>query len=288
MRSPSEVDVYFGTGLGGLFHGTLILSSGIENLYSEDIDGDGEAEVVIVPNHLIWSWGGVAQASISVLNDYVEGERLSATTFSIPATTSTTLDFMDVNRNGISAVVGRSHSGLFLLEGKQPNVRSCDFDQNGTCDVGDLDALLYEGIATQDLVFDLDKSGAIDLQDRDAFLSEIDSLPGDLSFDGKTGVEDLNVLAKNWQQDAHSYADGDLNGDSRIDAADLNLIGQWWQRESKLKSKRQLVSRRSLARVDGARSQGRIPTALARDELRFDVDPTLESILAVHPSWRAK
>lgn len=105
----------------------------------------------------------------------------------------------------------------------------CDFDGSGTCDVADLNELMYTGLASGDTKYDLDGSGVLDLGDRDAMLREIESLPGDANTDGTVDAQDLNAVGSNWQMDGiTSYADGDFNGDGRSDATDLNDIGLFW------------------------------------------------------------
>lgn len=106
----------------------------------------------------------------------------------------------------------------------------CDFDGSGTCDIADLDELLYTGLSSGDSKYDLDGSGTVDLADRDAFLSEIGTVPGDFDLDGKVIASDLNVLGGNWTaSDLTSYAQGDANGDGNANAADLNVVGGNWQ-----------------------------------------------------------
>lgn len=114
----------------------------------------------------------------------------------------------------------------------------CDFDGNGSCDIGDLDALLYGGQESQDALYDLTGDGTVDLADRDAWLSQAGTQeagqaypPGDFNFSNKTDAADLNVLGLAWQSEATSYAEGDANGDGVVNAADLNIVGLHWQEE---------------------------------------------------------
>ena len=104
----------------------------------------------------------------------------------------------------------------------------CDFDGSGSCDIGDLNELLYTGLGSGDAKYDLDNSGSVDLGDRDALLVEIGALPGDADLNGLVNAADLNSLGSNWQARVSSWADGDFNGDSVADVADLNEMGLWW------------------------------------------------------------
>lgn len=108
----------------------------------------------------------------------------------------------------------------------------CDFDSSGSCDIADLDELLYTGLGSQDAKYDLDGSGGeITLADRDAFLEEVGTFPGDFDLDGKVVAGDLNTLGGNWlKDDLTSYAQGDANGDGKADAGDLNALGSNWQK----------------------------------------------------------
>ncbi len=119
----------------------------------------------------------------------------------------------------------------------QPTDAACDFDQNGACDVTDVDMLLREGQASQTLdPYDLNGDGAVDLSDRDTWLelagaeNGLSLVAGDTNLDGVVAATDLNVLGTNWlRTDATSISQGDFNGDSKVDATDLNEVGVNWQ-----------------------------------------------------------
>ena len=114
---------------------------------------------------------------------------------------------------------------------------SCDFDDNFSCDVADLD-LLTQAFGTSDERFNLDSSNdVIDEGDRDAWLivagvslfGEPFKL-GDTNLDGAVNATDLNVLGLNWLAvDAAGWSAGDFNGDRRVDSQDLDLVGVNWQ-----------------------------------------------------------
>ncbi len=130
----------------------------------------------------------------------------------------------------VGAFAARPHGVLTFVEGPGGNFDACDFDENGRCDIADLDQLLYSGLTSGDLKYDLDGSGTVDLKDRDSFLSGLSTVPGDFDLDGKVVASDLNVLGGNWQQTGlTSYAQGDANGDGVANAQDLNAVGNNWQ-----------------------------------------------------------
>ena len=114
----------------------------------------------------------------------------------------------------------------FVVPGGDP----CDFDDNGVCDIVDLDELLYVGLGSNDPVYDLDGSGTVDLDDRDEWLSQVNSFPGDFDLNGQVVSGDLNTLGGNWRRtDLTSYGQGDSDGDGDADAGDLNALGSNWQ-----------------------------------------------------------
>ncbi len=113
----------------------------------------------------------------------------------------------------------------------------CDFDGNGSCDIGDLDALLYNGQQSQDAKYDLTGDGVVDSQDRDEWLTQAgvkemgQAYPqGDFNFSNLTDAADLNILGLSWQSEVNSYSKGDANGDGVVNAADLNVVGLNWQK----------------------------------------------------------
>lgn len=113
------------------------------------------------------------------------------------------------------------------------NGLACDFDDNGACDIDDIDALLFDGIPDNDLTYDMDESGTVDLDDRDAWLREADSLPGDATLDGQVIADDLNQVGINWQTaSATSWSQGDFDGNGEVNALDLNQVGIFWQKNS--------------------------------------------------------
>ncbi len=142
------------------------------------------------------------------------------------------IDDGDVFYEGYRELPGGDRVGLgevaFRIPEDQP-VANCDFDQSGTCDLADLDELLYTGLVSGDVKYDLDGSGTVDLKDRDVFLGELGTLTGDFDLNGSVNATDLNVLGRKWQESVSSYADGDANGDGIANATDLNDVGSNWQ-----------------------------------------------------------
>ncbi len=106
---------------------------------------------------------------------------------------------------------------------------ACDFDSSGSCDIADVNDLIYNGIPTNDPIYDLDGSGTVDIGDRDEVLRAIASLPGDANTDGTVDANDLNAVGGHWQQNGiTSFADGDFNGDGIVNASDLSEVGLYW------------------------------------------------------------
>ncbi len=127
----------------------------------------------------------------------------------------------------------QGHGEIRFVGGVSP---SCDFDGSSTCDIGDIDALLQEGQANQDLTYDLTADGIVNLEDRDEWYSlasaerGVELVAGDANLDGQVKADDLNALGANWlRDDATSIAQGDFNGDGGVNPQDLNEIGRNWQ-----------------------------------------------------------
>ena len=113
----------------------------------------------------------------------------------------------------------------------------CDFDGDGFCDGGDIDALMNEIAAgTNTLFFDISGDCAVDKADfsswlvRAAFVNGFSApyLLGDANLDGVVASTDLNQLAVNWLRDGVAWSGGDFNADGGINAADLNELALNW------------------------------------------------------------
>ncbi len=111
----------------------------------------------------------------------------------------------------------------------------CDLNDDGNCDITDLD-LLFSGLGSEIESYDLNNSGGpSDRNDVEIWLSsagnETIGLPfsaGDANLDGRVDVKDLNNLALNWQQDIALWSAGDFTADGIIDTADLNELALNW------------------------------------------------------------
>ena len=115
----------------------------------------------------------------------------------------------------------------------------CDFDDNGTCDIGDLDALTLEvatAPANPNLDFDLNQDGAVGSDDQDQWLQlagEANGFAGsyfrgDANLDGRVDAGDLNVIALNWNTENNLWSEGNLVG-AGVGASDLNALALTWQ-----------------------------------------------------------
>ena len=114
----------------------------------------------------------------------------------------------------------------------------CDFDDNGSCDPVDIDALMNEVAAgTNNADFDLNQDTVVDDGDRDTWLAEAAtanglSAPydlGDANLDLRVNVNDLNEVGLAWLSDNNNWTNGNFTGGG-VGAPDLNEIGINWQK----------------------------------------------------------
>lgn len=54
-------------------------------------------------------------------------------------------------------------------------------------------------------------------------------LGGDANRDRKVDLQDLMILAANWQGTGKTFSQGDFNYDSIVNSADLGILAQKWQ-----------------------------------------------------------
>ncbi len=106
--------------------------------------------------------------------------------------------------------------------------RACDLDQDGMCDVQDIDLLADEiRNGRLDLLYDLDRDGNLGASDLDIFVHDLlHTSFGDSNLDGQFGTKDLiDVFAINEYEDNipsnSTWADGDWNGDGEFNSGDL-------------------------------------------------------------------
>ena len=111
---------------------------------------------------------------------------------------------------------------------------ACDFDQDGNCDIEDLDQMLgtgslVEGVAVDSSgneVYDLNGDSTIDDGDLNLWLAaateigDTTLLPGDANLDGAVNFADFLSLSANFGSDA-GWAGGDFDGDGIVAFADF-------------------------------------------------------------------
>lgn len=183
-------------------------SSGVD-LYLDGVLVDGDTTTAVLARDII----GAGRINAGAAGDPLEGQ----------------IDELVIFDRALDAAEIAAH--FFAID------PGCDFDASGTCDVADLDALLYNGIPNNDPRFDLDSSGIVDLADRDEWLAAagnaniaVPYVVGDADLNGNVVANDLNALALSWQNaDLQSWASGDFNGDGIGNAQDLNGMALNWQ-----------------------------------------------------------
>jgi hypothetical protein len=115
---------------------------------------------------------------------------------------------------------------------------ACDFDDNLTCDIVDVDMLVNEIVAsTNDPAFDLSADGAVNNADLSQWLGDAATengfnapyLLGDANLDGTVDSADLNNLALSWRHDIALWSAGDFTANGYIDSADLNSVALNWR-----------------------------------------------------------
>lgn len=120
---------------------------------------------------------------------------------------------------------------------------SCDFNEDGACDLVDIDSLTSQGdlkigVAAADPRFDLNGDTVLDTGDIDVWLSQVGEargftaavLAGDADLNGTVEAADLNAVGLSWQQGGKVWSEGDFDGSGTVDASDLNVVGLNWQK----------------------------------------------------------
>jgi hypothetical protein len=114
----------------------------------------------------------------------------------------------------------------------------CDFDDDGICNVADIDSLTAEIIAgTNNTDFDVNGDGVVNLVDQDQWRADAATengfaapfLNGDADLNGSVVAGDLNALGTNWQSSPNAWSNGDFNADGVVNSGDLNLLALNWQ-----------------------------------------------------------
>ena len=126
----------------------------------------------------------------------------------------------------------------FRIPDDMPPTPDCDFNDDSTCDIIDIDLLMNEvGDGTNNVAFDLNGDSAVNDGDRDVWLSSAAtenglSAPyflGDSDLNLRVDAGDLNVLGIAWQSDNNNWSNGNFAGGS-VNATDLNALGVNWQK----------------------------------------------------------
>lgn len=115
----------------------------------------------------------------------------------------------------------------------------CDFNNDTTCTIADLNAMLQQGpIASGPLVtpgqnqlYDLNEDGRIDLADRDAWLADAATQNGlgspyklgDANLDGVVDGSDFGIWNSNKFTSALNWDQGDFNQDGVVDGSDFGI-----------------------------------------------------------------
>ncbi len=118
---------------------------------------------------------------------------------------------------------------------------ACDFDNDGECNVADIDRLTMElwlEPEQRDLIYDVNIDGMVNSSDTDQWLSLVAEQNGfaapydhgDSNLDGTINATDLNALGLHWQQPLGVWSEGNSSCSSAVDVCDLMSIGINWQR----------------------------------------------------------
>ena len=124
---------------------------------------------------------------------------------------------------------------------KRPS--ECDFNNDGVCDLDDIDGLMAN--PDNPAKYDITGDNVVDDDDRDIWLSFAGSargfadgfLVGDANLDGIVSQADLNVVGRNWlSADALTWSSGNFShaGASGVGPLDLDALARNWQRSSQL------------------------------------------------------
>ena len=109
----------------------------------------------------------------------------------------------------------------------------CDFDQDGDCDLRDINNLASTiALGDHDPTYELTGDDLVDTSDLDAFLEQTNRINGDADFNGKVEFADFLTLSGNFGQDNAFWSDGDFAPDGEVGFSDfLILSGNFGQGE---------------------------------------------------------
>ena len=155
--------------------------------------------------------------------------------------TAGTRDGLFNNLTEGNRVITRGNQGAFRVT-YEPNsvilsdfidMETVDFDNNGTVDCADVNALTGEVAAGSNSTdFDLNGDGSVDLDDLDQWLADAGAinlpsggayLPGDANLDGSVDVSDFNIWNRHKFNDVSRWCSADFNADGFVDVGDFNL-----------------------------------------------------------------
>lgn len=107
-----------------------------------------------------------------------------------------------------------------------PTTLPCDFDEDGDCDLGDIDNLAFTVIeGSNDATFDISNDGVVNNADVELFLSQVGSPNGDLDLNGTVEFADFLQLSSNFGL-AAEWSGGDLTVDGTVGFPDFLILSE--------------------------------------------------------------
>lgn len=177
-----------------------------------------------------WVAGDGEVTPVSAEFDILQGESLS---FSVSSRWGPGIKEYLVGKLSPGPCAETDFVGLALGEVEVPTVPppptagpSCDFDEDGDCDLIDIDLLAEEVTAgTNTDSFDLTEDAFVDIADINAFLADdsVNRLNGDADFNGEVDFADFLKVSDNFEQ-AASWSDGDFDGNGLVQFGDFLIL----------------------------------------------------------------
>lgn len=197
LSTSGQVDIYsFSASADDLFN-VEVMSSAINQRISNTIDS--QITLMDSSGDPISYWGNT---STGAFNDD-EFESLDSILIDVSIPSDGTY-YLQVNPWSAS---DRGGYELFVhrFNGEADEFAVCDFDENGLCNIVDID-MLYVALGSSDATFDLDGNGIVNNDDLTDWLSEasaVDALGrtfvrGDTDLDGDVLGDDFTLLAANF------------------------------------------------------------------------------------------